>query len=72
MKFTECLMFWIENFVLSLLVAAIALAILGAYGSFVAAFEHGWRFILLSAVFVIAILFFGALLSYLTERWEQF
>lgn len=70
MKFTDCLMVWIRELVLFLLAAAIVLAVLGAYGSFVAAFEHGWRFILLSAVFVLAILFFGALLSFLTERWE--
>ena len=72
MKFTDHLIFWIRSFTLFLLVAVIVLAALGAFGSLAAAVEHGWKFILLSAFFVLVTLFFGALLSYLTERWEQF
>ena len=72
MKFTDHLIFWIRSFTLFLLVAVIVLAALGAFGSLAAAVEYGLKFILLSAVFVLVTLFFGALLSYLTERWEQF
>ena len=70
MKFTNHLKFWIRKFVLFFLVAAVVLAVLGALASLSAAFEYGWKFILLSVLFVSAIILFGALLSYLTERWE--
>lgn len=70
MKFTNHLKFWIRKFVLFFLVAAVVLAVLGALASLSAAFEYGWKLILLSVLFVSAIIFFGALLSYLTERWE--
>lgn len=70
MKFTDCLIFWFREFVLFLLVAAIILASLGAFGSLSAALGYNWKFIFLSIAFVLAIIFFGALLSYLTERWK--
>lgn len=70
MKFTDYLIFWIKEFVLFLLVAAIILASFGAFGSLSAALGYNWKFIFLSIAFVLAIIFFGALLSYLTERWK--
>ena len=70
MKFTDYLIFWIKEFVLFLLVAAIILASFGAFGSLSAALGYNWKFIFLSIAFVLAIIFFRALLSYLTERWK--
>ena len=70
MKFTDCLIFWIKEFVLFLLVAAIILTSFGAFGSLSAALGYNWKFIFISIAFVLAIIFFGALLSYLTERWK--
>lgn len=70
MKFTNHLKFWIREFVLFFLVAAIILTSFGAFGSLSAALGYNWKFIFLSIAFVLAIIFFGALLSYLTERWK--
>lgn len=70
MKFTDYLIFWIREFVLLLLVVAIVLAIFGTFASLAAVFEYGWKFIFLSVLFVSAVIFFAALLSYLTERWK--